>query len=147
MGCDRGTLRDGKGALQVAGRIVTEFKKLKREGDVIGMLADLDSRAVAFDLNGEFQGAVKLPDEGPMWVITHLDTPRDCVELRKRYLQEAPPAYLEAMKSKLLDVAGAPHIYPWRYSHSEPAVWQDPRSDSEDLQSDFEDMQSDSEDM
>jgi len=111
MGSESGSLRDGKGALQVAGRIVTEFKKLQPKGDVIGMLADLDSRAVAFDLNGDFQGAVKLPDDGPMWVITHLDTPQDCVELRKRDLQEAPPAHLEAMKNALLDVAGAPRIY------------------------------------
>jgi hypothetical protein len=99
-----GNIRDGKGALHAKGRAVKEFKSLRRTGDVIGMLVDLEQGAVAFDLNGELQGACAIPTDKPLYVITHLDTEDDHVELLKPSLDDAPPANLEALKSSLLDV-------------------------------------------
>lgn len=98
-----GDIRDGKGALHANGRAVKEFASLKEEGDVIGMLVDLDQGAIAFDLNGELQGACEIP-KVPLWVITHVDTARDHVELRKPCLDDAPPANLDALRGSLLDV-------------------------------------------
>jgi len=99
-----GDITDGKGALHAQGRAVKEFKKLKKRGDVIGMLVDLEIGAVAFDLNGELQGACQVPKDTPLWVITHVDTCRDHVELRKPCLDDAPPANLDALKGALLDI-------------------------------------------
>jgi len=100
-----GTIVDGKGCLHAEGKAVKEFKKLKPEGDVIGMLVDLDKGAIAFDLNGELQGACAIPKDTPMWVITHVDTRNDKVELRKPCLMDAPPANLDALKGALLDIS------------------------------------------
>lgn len=99
-----GSVTDGLGALHADGRAVKEFKKLKQEGDIIGMLVDLDQGAIAFDLNGELQGACEIP-KVPLWVITHPDTERDHIELRKPCLADAPPANLHALKGSLLDVS------------------------------------------
>merc|ERR1719253_1150094 len=98
-------IRDGAGALHPEGKAVKEFKKVRPSGDVIGMLADLETGAVAFDLNGELQGACAIPLDRPLWVLTHLDEPDDKVELRKPCLADAPPANLEALKGALLDIA------------------------------------------
>lgn len=100
-----GSIVDGKGCLHAEGKAVKEFKKLKCEGDIIGMLVDLDAGAIAFDLNGELQGACAIPKDTPMWVLTHVDTPKDKVELRKPCLMDAPPANLEALKGALLDIS------------------------------------------
>lgn len=111
MSSSSGSIVDGKGALQAQGRAVTEFTKLSRSGDVIGMLVDLDSGALAFDLNGKLQGACAIPKQ-PMYVITHVDTPRDRVELRKLSLEESPPANLEALSGALLELSkGVPIGY------------------------------------
>jgi len=99
------SLKDGKGALHAEGRAVVEFAKPQPSGDVIGMLVDLDAGAIAFDLNGELQGACAIPVGQPLWVITHVDTPRDDVELRKPSLVEAAPANLEALSGALLDIS------------------------------------------
>jgi len=104
MGRDSGSIRDGKGALHANGKAVKEFAKLMKEGDVIGMLADMEKGAVAFSLNGELQGACEIP-KCPLWVLTHLDTRQDCVELRKPCLDDAPPANLEALQGALLDIS------------------------------------------
>merc|ERR1740129_1365206 len=88
MGARSGTLRDGKGALHAEGRAVTEFKKLKSEGDVIGMLVEL-------------------------YVLTHLDTRRDKVELRKPNLMDAPPANLEALTGELLKIKDGEKLSAW----------------------------------
>lgn len=105
MGSERGDIRDGKGALHARGRAVKEFQKLRPSGDVIGMLADLELGAVAFDLNGELQGACAIPTNTPLWLVTHLDRPRDKVELRKPCLADAPPTNLEALRGALLDIS------------------------------------------
>lgn len=102
-GGSHGDIRDGRGALHAQGRAVKEFVSLKQQGDIIGMLVDLDKGAIAFDLNGELQGACEIP-KVPLWVITHPDTSRDHIELRKPCLDDAPPANLDALKSSLLDV-------------------------------------------
>lgn len=99
-----GSIRDGKGALHAKGKAVKEFAKLKREGDIIGMLVDLERGAVAFSLNGELQGACEVPKQ-PLWVLTHVDTPKDVVELRKPCLDDAPPAHLEALQGALIDIS------------------------------------------
>jgi len=105
-----GNIRDGKGALHAQGRAVKEFQKLRPSGDVIGMLADLEVGAVAFDLNGELQGACAIPTNTPLWLLTHLDQPEDKVELRKPCLADAPPANLEALRGALLDISNGSQL-------------------------------------
>jgi len=105
VGSSSGSIRDGKGALHAEGRAVVEFKALRSTGDVIGMLVDMVAGAIAFDLNGELQGACAIPTDKPLYVITHVDTPKDKVELRKPCLMDAPPANLEAMKGALLNIS------------------------------------------
>lgn len=111
-----GSIHDGKAALHVGPRpplrrAVKEFEKPHGEGgDVLGMLVDLNQGAVAFDLNGRLQGACPVPKQ-PLYILTHLDTPDDRVELRKPSLQEVPPANLEALKGALLDVASGEELH------------------------------------
>lgn len=105
MRSHRTDISDGLGALHAQGRAVVEFAKPKAQGDVIGMLVDLDTGAIAFDLNCELQGACAIPVGQPLWVLTHVDTPRDDVELRKPSLDDAPPANLEALAGALLDLS------------------------------------------
>jgi len=93
------------GALQALGHHLKEFEYVERSGDTIGMLVDCDNGAAAFDLNGKIQGACEIPKKTPLWVLTHVDTPGDHVELFKPSLQDAPPANLEALKGALLDVS------------------------------------------
>jgi len=69
------------------------------------MLVDCEKGAVAFDLNGNIQGACEIPKKTPLWVLTHVDTPMDHVELRKPSLHDAAPANFEALKGALLDVS------------------------------------------
>lgn len=94
-----------KGALEARGHHLKEFQYVTRSGSVIGMLVDCDMGAVAFDLNGTIQGACEIPKNTPLWVLTHLDTPRDHVELQKPCLQDAPPTNFEALKGALLDIS------------------------------------------
>lgn len=94
-----------KGALEAQGRKLKDFEFVGRSGNTIGMLVDCDGGAVAFDLNGSIQGACEIPRNTPLWVITHLDTPRDHVELRKPSLQDAPPVHFDALKGALLNVS------------------------------------------
>lgn len=100
-----GSLADGLASLQAIGRIVKEFEKPRRSGDIIGMLVDCDSGALAFDLNGRLQGACEVPKATPLWVVTHVDTPKDHVELLKPSLQDAPPSNLAALEGALLNVS------------------------------------------
>merc|ERR1712217_800835 len=121
------------------GRAVKEFKKLKPMGDVIGMLVDLDLEkpAVAFDLNGELQGACEVPKE-PLWVVTHLDTEKDRVELEKPSLVDAPPANLDALSGALLDVSKGQRFY-GNYSDEEDEEYDE--SEVEDNSSDVMDAE------
>jgi len=114
VGSSRGDIRDGKGALHAEGRAVAEFKKLGGKGDIIGMLVDLQFGAIAFDLNGELQGAFAISTDAPLWCITHVDTPQDKVELRKPCLMDAPPANLEALKGALLEIKKGEKLQHWR---------------------------------
>lgn len=98
------SLIDGRGALHAPGHAVAQFKQLNNEGDVIGMLVDMNNGALAFDLNGELQGACPIDTDKPLYCLTQPDTPRDKVELRKPSLQDAPPANLEALSGALLDI-------------------------------------------
>lgn len=68
-------------------------------GDIIGMALDCDNRVVAFSCNGEVQGTAKLPG-GPLYLLTHVDTPKDHVELRKQSIEDAPPSLMEALSRK-----------------------------------------------
>jgi len=95
----------GQGALEAAGHHLKEFKFVNRSGSIIGMLVDCDKGAVAFHLNGDIQGACEIPKNTPLWVLTHVDTRDDHVELRKPSLQDAPPANLDALEGALLDVS------------------------------------------
>jgi hypothetical protein len=97
------SIRDGNGALHAQGKAVVEFEKLNPSGDVIGMLVDLDLGAIAFDRNGKLQGACPI-EKVPLWVVTHVDTNEDYVELRKPCLDDAPPDNLESLSGALLDI-------------------------------------------
>eukprot|EP00929_Paragymnodinium_shiwhaense_P074661 TRINITY_DN38219_c0_g1_i1.p1 TRINITY_DN38219_c0_g1~~TRINITY_DN38219_c0_g1_i1.p1 ORF type:complete len:281 (+),score=62.91 TRINITY_DN38219_c0_g1_i1:72-914(+) len=68
--------------------------------DVLGMLIDMEARRAAFEVNGKLQGdAFDIPS-GPLYLLTHVDDPRDRVELRRREVEEVPAAMLEALKKK-----------------------------------------------
>jgi len=110
---------DGLGALHAQGRAVKQFKKLKPSGDVIGMLVDLDRAAIAFELNGELQGACPIPEATPLWVLTHVDTPRDHVELVKLPLHEAPQESIQALSGALLKLSKGTRLWGAAYSESE----------------------------
>uniref|UniRef100_A0A7S1KZU9 Uncharacterized protein n=1 Tax=Alexandrium catenella TaxID=2925 RepID=A0A7S1KZU9_ALECA len=100
-GGNGGNVVDGRGAFHVGKRAVKEFKSLKPKGDVVGMLLDLDdAKAVVFDLNGVVQGACKVKEDR-LWLVTHLDRPDDCVELRKLPWTEAPDATKDALAEPL----------------------------------------------
>ncbi|OLP77920.1 hypothetical protein AK812_SmicGene41970 [Symbiodinium microadriaticum] len=75
-----------------------------RERNVINMLVDGDKRIVAFALEGRVQGACKIPGEEPLYVLTHMDTKLDHVELRKPMLEDAPAEALHALSGALLDI-------------------------------------------
>ncbi|CAE7467000.1 UVR8 [Symbiodinium pilosum] len=98
-----GSIHNGLGALHACSKAVVEFEKACDPGNVIGMLVDMDRRVVAFALDGRLQGACKVPGDEPLYVLTHMDTREDHVELRKPSLEEAPPANLEALSGALLD--------------------------------------------
>merc|ERR1712187_405366 len=80
--------RAHEGALQ-QDRKFKSAKPMASTGTIIGMLVDRNQNYVAFDLNGEYQGSWGIPDE-PVWILTHVDTPRDAVELRKLSVNDAP---------------------------------------------------------
>jgi len=94
-----------EGALEAQGRRLKKFEYVGRSNSIIGMLVDCDNGAVGFDLNGSIQGACEIPKNTPFWILTHLDTRNDHVELRKLSLEDAPPANLHALKGALLDVS------------------------------------------
>lgn len=97
----------GTGALEALGHHLKQLEFVGRsDSHVIGMLVDCDGGAVAFDLNGKIQGACEIPKNTPLWLLTHVDTTRDHVELRKPSLEDAPPAHFDALKDALLDVSG-----------------------------------------
>eukprot|EP00441_Pelagodinium_beii_P014329 CAMPEP_0197654178 /NCGR_PEP_ID=MMETSP1338-20131121/38699_1 /TAXON_ID=43686 ORGANISM="Pelagodinium beii, Strain RCC1491" /NCGR_SAMPLE_ID=MMETSP1338 /ASSEMBLY_ACC=CAM_ASM_000754 /LENGTH=270 /DNA_ID=CAMNT_0043229577 /DNA_START=85 /DNA_END=897 /DNA_ORIENTATION=+ len=95
----------GEGALEACGSRLKKAEHVGRSGNIIGMLVDCDYGAAAFDLNGNLQGACEIPKNTPLWVLTHVDTQRDHIELRKPSLQDAPPVNLEALQGALLDVS------------------------------------------
>lgn len=94
-----------EGAIEALGCSLKTVDFVKRSDNTIGMLVDCDMGAAAFDLNGKIQGACEIPKSTPLWVLTHLDTPQDHVELHKPSLQDAAPANFEALKGALLDVS------------------------------------------
>jgi hypothetical protein len=95
----------GSGAIEALGRCLKEVEYVERSSNIIGMLVDCDRGAAAFDLNGTIQGACEVPKNTPLWVLTHLDTSRDHVELRKPSLDDAAPANFDALQGALLEVS------------------------------------------
>jgi hypothetical protein len=61
------------------------------------MLLDVDTGAVVFLLNGEVQGACRVPLQ-PWLLTTSLDKEGDRLELRKRPLPEAPYEALAVLR-------------------------------------------------
>ncbi|CAJ1365129.1 unnamed protein product, partial [Effrenium voratum] len=102
-GMREGSIHNGLGALHACGKAVTEFKKACTAGNVINMLVDVEKRTLGFALDGELQGACKVPGTEPLYVMTQVDTPSDKVELRKLMLEDAPRKVLEALSGALLD--------------------------------------------
>jgi len=80
-----------------------EFEHVKN-GDVIGMLVDVDEGALVFVLNQTVQGACVVPKQ-PLYLSTSPDEKDDRVELRKLPVADAPAAALEAIKGPLLMTA------------------------------------------
>jgi len=70
-----------------------------KDGDVIGMLLDVKSRALVFALNGELQGSCTVPGEGPLYFFTTVDRPNDHMELRKPLVGDAPAAMMAALQA------------------------------------------------
>lgn len=128
MHSDRHSIVDGHGALHANDRAAASFKTLKPSGDVIGVLVDLGAKAVAFDLNGELQGACAV-DGGPLYLVTHLDEPEDCVELRKLPLPEAPEASRAAVAGPLLDLSKGPKLWGGYGSDSDATYSEDDTAD------------------
>merc|ERR1711988_441315 len=91
-----------EGAIEALGHHIKDAKFVPRsESSIIGMLVDCDVGGVVFALNGDIQGACELPACTPLWVLTHVDTRADHVELKKLSL-EAAPCNLDALKGALL---------------------------------------------
>jgi len=95
-----GSLIDGKASLHANGYAVTQFDMVS-DGDVIGMLLDVDRGALVFMLNGKLQGACEVPRE-PLYINTHLDAKGDRVELTKPPLEEVPQEALDALEGPFL---------------------------------------------
>jgi hypothetical protein len=73
-------------------------------GDIIGMAIDCDNRLIAFCKNGECTGAAcKLPPEGPLYLLTHVDMPDDHVELRLADIEDAPPGVIAALSQPVME--------------------------------------------
>mmetsp|Transcript_72217 Transcript_72217/g.88592 ORF Transcript_72217/g.88592 Transcript_72217/m.88592 type:complete len:295 (+) Transcript_72217:52-936(+) len=100
-----GTIHDGLGALHANGKAVLQFEKACAPGNVINMLVDGDRRIIAFALDGRLQGACQIPGEQPLYVLTHVDTNKDHVELRKPALEDAPQEVLTSLSGALIDIA------------------------------------------
>merc|ERR1712187_745155 len=92
-GSGSSSLYDGQASLQINGRPCMKLKKLRRSGDVIGIFVDLDEGILAFDLNGDPQGGSCVPKNQALYVMTHLDTTSDWVELRKLSPDDAPAEF------------------------------------------------------
>ena len=111
-----GSITDGKGALHANGKAIKEFEKACKDGNVINMLVDADTRVVAFALDGRIQGACKIPGSEPLYVMTHMDTPIDFVELRKPMLEDSPKEVLHALTGALLDLEKGDKLNGWARS-------------------------------
>mmetsp|Transcript_57764 Transcript_57764/g.161118 ORF Transcript_57764/g.161118 Transcript_57764/m.161118 type:complete len:266 (+) Transcript_57764:81-878(+) len=93
--------RSNPGALQIPGpRGRRPSLESVCDGDIIGLAVDCDARTMAFSRNGTVQAACAVPD-GPLYLLTHVDTPIDHVELRRLTLEDAPPKLLEALAGPL----------------------------------------------
>jgi hypothetical protein len=88
-----------QGGLMVNRACELELARLSAR-DVVGMAVDAEGRALAFSLNGVLQGTCSLPpNRVPLYVLTHLATGGDCIELRAAPLHNAPREALEALQS------------------------------------------------
>lgn len=108
-----GSIKDGKGALHAQGKAIQEFEKACAPGNVINMLVDADARVLAFALDGRVQGACKIPGSEALYVMTHMDTREDHVELRKPMLEDSPKEVLEALTGALLDIEKGEKLHGW----------------------------------
>eukprot|EP00811_Abedinium_folium_P005312 NODE_14893_length_1079_cov_4.130252.p4 GENE.NODE_14893_length_1079_cov_4.130252~~NODE_14893_length_1079_cov_4.130252.p4 ORF type:complete len:91 (+),score=27.49 NODE_14893_length_1079_cov_4.130252:539-811(+) len=75
----------------------TRHRKPAVCGETIGMLVDLNTGAMAFDLTGEHQGGCSIT-RTPKYLLAHLDTSKVHVELRKPAVGEAPQASFELIE-------------------------------------------------
>jgi len=70
-------------------------------GDTIGMVIDCEHRVIAFSCNGEVQGTCKLPPQGPLYLLTHVDTRKDHVELCRQDAEDAPLGLMQALSEQI----------------------------------------------
>lgn len=86
-----------RGALHApAERILLCHAEHVSDGDVIGLLVDMDAWVAIFAHNGRSQGLCVLDDTSPFYLSTSLDGAGDRVELRRLPLAEAPKDVLAA---------------------------------------------------
>eukprot|EP00930_Biecheleria_cincta_P031162 TRINITY_DN21623_c0_g1_i1.p1 TRINITY_DN21623_c0_g1~~TRINITY_DN21623_c0_g1_i1.p1 ORF type:complete len:350 (-),score=52.26 TRINITY_DN21623_c0_g1_i1:156-1139(-) len=90
--------RSGRGLLAGDPSYSTSFVSVG-SGDILGMAIDCDNRVAAFACNGKVQGAARLP-EGPLYLLTHVDTTRDHVELRRKGIDEAPLKLMQVLSGE-----------------------------------------------
>eukprot|EP00930_Biecheleria_cincta_P098128 TRINITY_DN89808_c0_g1_i1.p1 TRINITY_DN89808_c0_g1~~TRINITY_DN89808_c0_g1_i1.p1 ORF type:complete len:256 (-),score=54.03 TRINITY_DN89808_c0_g1_i1:102-869(-) len=87
--------RRGSGLRESYGKTMCRFDS-PQDGDVIGMLLNVDTRMLVFALNGKLQGKCVVPGHGPLYFFTTVDRPGDHMELRKPLSSEAPEDMMQA---------------------------------------------------
>eukprot|EP00403_Amphidinium_massartii_P026402 CAMPEP_0178390230 /NCGR_PEP_ID=MMETSP0689_2-20121128/10538_1 /TAXON_ID=160604 /ORGANISM="Amphidinium massartii, Strain CS-259" /LENGTH=363 /DNA_ID=CAMNT_0020010731 /DNA_START=10 /DNA_END=1101 /DNA_ORIENTATION=+ len=93
---------DGCASLHAGGeRNAVKLFRSVNDGDVIGMLLDVDLGALVFLCNGEVQGGCEIPKHVPLYLSTCVDRLDDHVELRKLPLDSVPQPAIEALTSAL----------------------------------------------
>lgn len=93
---------DGHAALHWGGerRAAQKFKSVG-DGDIIGLLVNVDEGIVVFTCNGRVQGACEVPRKQPLYLSTCPDRTGDHVELRKVALADVPQATLDAQQGSV----------------------------------------------
>eukprot|EP00971_Amphidinium_carterae_P083433 1651519-Amphidinium_carterae.1 len=136
-------LKDGHGSLHELGKAKKSFRTLKPEGDVIGMLVDTDRGKLVFGLNGKLQGGCDIPKDESLYLQTHVDTPQDCVELRKPSIGQAPSGMMalldadEATGTEIEATLAAPGPKHAAYDSDDASDDNDDNDDDEDDDSDY----------
>eukprot|EP00927_Polykrikos_kofoidii_P065847 TRINITY_DN61565_c0_g1_i1.p1 TRINITY_DN61565_c0_g1~~TRINITY_DN61565_c0_g1_i1.p1 ORF type:complete len:267 (+),score=36.06 TRINITY_DN61565_c0_g1_i1:97-897(+) len=81
-----------------------------KDGDIIGMIVDVETGVVAFSLNGTVQGSLTVKKPGqPLYFFTTVDQPNDHMELRKPPLSDAPDDFMKTVQGLVKTLQGLVH--------------------------------------